>query len=107
MLWKMSGWYRVAFVADDGKHMVTGYDGWNLVAKADLDQTMLQFWGEGSLVRSVALGELISDVTKLEPTVSHWHWGTYVGFRSDGLFEVETVDGKRHHYDVVTGERVQ
>ncbi len=106
VLWKMPGWFRVAFVADDGQHLVTGYDGWNLLVRRDPDETMLNFWNEGHLLRSVRLRELLPDLDRLERTVSHWYWGNYVGFDSYGQFVVETVDGKRHRYDVSTGERV-
>lgn len=106
VLWKMPGWFRVAFVADDGKHLVTGYAGWNLLARRDPNETMLNFWREGRLLRSVSLKELLPDLNRLEKTVSHWHWGNYVGFDRNGQFVVETVDGKRHRYDVSTGEKV-
>ena len=107
VLWKMPGWFRVAFVADDGKHLVTGYDGSNLLARRDPNETMLDFWNEGRLLRSVSLKELLPDLNRLEQTVSHWYWGYYVGFDPNGQFVVETVDGKRHLYDVSTGDKAR
>jgi hypothetical protein len=64
---------------------------------------MIRFWNEGRLLRSVALKEILPDLNRLRRTVSHWHWGNYVGFDRSGLFVVETVDGKRHRFDVSTG----
>jgi hypothetical protein len=104
VLWRMPGWFRVAFVADDGKHLVTGYDGSNLLAGRDPNEAMLHFWNEGQLLHSVSLGQLLPDLSRLKRTVSHWHWGNYVGFDQNGHIVVETVDGKRHRFNVSTGD---
>lgn len=103
-LWAMPGWFRVAFVADDGQHLVTGYDGQNLLARRNPDEVMLRFWADGQLLRSVRLRELLPDLGKLQRTVSHWHWGNYRGFDADGDLILKTVDGRTHHYSV-TGNR--
>ena len=31
VLWRLPGWHRSIFVADDGRHLVIGYDGLNLI----------------------------------------------------------------------------
>jgi hypothetical protein len=105
VLWTMPGWFRAAYISDDGIHMVTGYDGLNLLGQRNPNETMLQFWAAGNLLRSVPLEELLPDLSNLERTASHWNWGYYVGFDSDSLFVVETVDKKRHRYNVITGKR--
>ncbi len=106
LFWIMPGWYRVMFVADDGDHVVTGYDGQNLLSRRDPAEIMLRFWKRGTLIRAVPLKELLSDLESLERTVSHWHWGNYLGIDGDGHMSVKTVDGHLHRYDITTGRSV-
>src|SRR5687768_5325523 len=47
-IWKMPDWHRVAALADDGVHFVTGYDGMNLIPeKYDRRMVMLTFYRSG------------------------------------------------------------
>ena len=70
-LWEMAGWFRVAALADDGEHFVTGYDGVNLIpANYDPKMTMLTFYRSGKPFRSISLQELVPDLSKLRPTAS-------------------------------------
>ena len=43
-------------------------------------------------MRKWSLGELVPDLTKLQRTVSHYYWGSFVGFDATGAFRVKTVD---------------
>ncbi|MGH2360563.1 MAG: hypothetical protein ACRDGM_08485 [bacterium] len=103
-LWEMPGWFRVAALADDGEHLVTGYDGGNLLRMHDTDdETMLTFYRKGSPIRRVPLREIIPDRKVLRRTVSHYLWGSCRGFDAKGRFLVQTVDGREIAYDPMTG----
>jgi hypothetical protein len=107
----MPGWFRVAALSDDCEHLVTGFDGMNLLPldfKHDL--VMLSFYERGKLSRAVKLDELIRDFTKLRRTASHYYWGQYLGFGERNRLDeanryiVETVEGQRIAFDVATGQ---
>jgi hypothetical protein len=102
--WAMYGWFRVAHLADDGKHLVAGHPGVNLVPlDVRKDDVMAYFFRRGELVNSVTLGQLLRDLSRLERTASHYHWGNYLGINKNGSFVIETVDGSAHEFDVTTG----
>ncbi|MBX9686988.1 MAG: hypothetical protein K2X27_09815 [Candidatus Obscuribacterales bacterium] len=103
--WSMPGYFRNLFLANDGEHLVIGYDGQNLLPlnyKSSLP--MLTFVHKGKNIKTVLLKELIPDSSKLEKTASHWHWGDYSGFDSSGNFQIETVDHRKLKYDPATGK---
>jgi len=107
-LWSIAGWYRVAAVAADCEHFVTGYDGVNLLPeKYDRDTVMLAFYGNGILIRRVTLAELIKDLAKLQKTASHWSWGYYVGVEKGTRYRVATVDRGEIVFDMKTGLPVE
>jgi hypothetical protein len=103
-LWAISGWYRVAALASDCEHFVTGYDGVNLLPENfSRDTALLSFYRNGVLIRSVTLAELVKDMSKLERTVSHWSWGHYVGLEGGTRYRVVTVDRGQILFDMKTG----
>lgn len=105
VLWKLPRWYRVLFVTDDGMHLVTGYDGMNLVPQERPSETVVvEFWKRGSLVKSYSLGDLGYSRGRLQRTVSHYHWGGYLGIGEDGLFRLEMLDGVKLVFNPATGE---
>jgi hypothetical protein len=54
VLWSLPGWHRSLFVADDGKHLVTQYDGLNLIPNDFTDDLgLLTFWREGKKLRVI------------------------------------------------------
>jgi hypothetical protein len=99
----MPGGFRVAFVSDDGQHVVTGYDGVLLPLTYSRDLPIITFWREGAVVRRVPLSEVIRDLRKLQRTASHYRWGEYLGFNASGHFVVKTVDRGSVAFDVATG----
>ena len=103
-LWSKDGFHRQAFLADDGRHLVASYDGYNLIpigSKPDL--VLLEFFDGPKRIKRVTLGEIIRDAAHLRRTVSHLHWGSSTGFDAEGHFCVETVEGRRLKFDTVTG----
>ncbi|MEE8507185.1 MAG: hypothetical protein V3S40_13315 [Kiloniellales bacterium] len=106
-LWSMTGWFRVAALSDDGKHLVTGYDGMNLLPLDYApDTVVLTFHKRGEVIRRVKLSDVVGDLAKLQPTVSQLYWGHYVGFNETGRYVIETVEGRRLAFDVATGQLV-
>lgn len=104
-LWSMKGWYRNIWLADDGKHLVIGYDGMNLIpVDYTADMVMITFVREGTVIREVKLKNLITDFRKLVRTVSHYYWGSFDGFDKSGNFAVTTVENKTVRFDITTGE---
>jgi hypothetical protein len=102
--WAMYGWFRVASLADDGEHLITGNDGINLLPLiATKDEPMIRFFNRGELINTVTLGELLKDLSCLRRTASHYLWGSYRGLDEKGRYTVETVAGKTFLFDVATG----
>jgi hypothetical protein len=107
VLWSMPGWFRVAALADDGSHLVTGYDGMNILPRnARRDTVLLAFYRHGELIAQARLADVIEDFGSLEPTVTGLNWGYYVGFDARGRYVVETVERRRLAFDVTTGRIV-
>jgi hypothetical protein len=103
-LWAMYGWFRVAALADDGDHLVTGYWGMNLIpVNYNKKEVMLYFFRRGELLNHVTLDQIIGDFFKLMRTASHYFWGNYGGFDRDGRYVVRTVEGRRLRFDVTKG----
>lgn len=103
-LWSIPKWFRVLYLADDPDLLVTGYDGQNLVPlDAPGDIEVLTFWNRGNVIRSYELSELVADLGRLQRTASHYHWGNYLGFDTDGNFRVATVQGETLVFDPAKG----
>lgn len=59
VLWQIPGWHRWLFVANDGKHAVTGYGGMNLIPQNyDKHMVLISFWRDGKKIRDVTLEEI-------------------------------------------------
>jgi hypothetical protein len=55
-LWSMPGWYRWLFVSNDGRYVVTGYDGMNLIPVDCADDLVLfTLWHRGKAIRKITL----------------------------------------------------
>lgn len=108
VLWSMPGWFRVASLADDGMHFITGYDGASLL-QPDYrpDTVMVTFWKRDSVIRRVLLSDIIEDPARLRRTVSHSLWGHSVGLDPAGRFVIHTIENRRIAFDVETGAAVQ
>ncbi len=108
VLWKLPDWYRWAFLADDGEHFVTGYDGLNLIPlEYTRELVLITFWRKHKKIKEITVGDLFPDTGILQRTASHYHWGTIQGIDKDGHLQVERCDGTRFLFDIKTGERGQ
>ncbi len=106
-LWTIPGWYRDLTVSNDGRHVVTGYDGINLIPRGyDNDLVLFTFWSEGERVRGVTVKEFIPHPSILEETVSHYHWGSIQGIDQDNRLVVRRADGRKFRYALESGTRI-
>ncbi len=58
------------------------------------------------MIRRVTLGEVMSDLSNLQRSVSHLNWGTYLGFDEAGRYATGTVEGRRLAFEVISGHLV-
>ena len=106
-IWTIHRWFRVLFVSNNPDYIVTGYDGINLAPRESPGSIdILTFWCRGEQVRSYKLSELVTELSALRPTASHYYWGDYQGFDSDGNFRIYTVQARIIVFDP-TGKRVK
>lgn len=107
VFWMMDGCYEMLGLSNDGKHLVTGFEGRNMLPiDYTKDQTMISFFAMGEPTGLVRLDQLVTDVSRLERTESGYCWGDYLGMNAAGAFVVETVDGEKVVFDVETAERL-
>lgn len=103
-LWSFAGWYRALYVADDGQHVVLGFDGLNLLpVNAKPDLVVLRFVRRGEVIQALTLGDVLPDLSRLRRTASHLLWREAEGFDAQGRFVLVTVDGVKHVFDPATG----
>jgi hypothetical protein len=104
--WAMYGYLRLAWLADDGEHLVADPSGWWGLLPLDYDKghVVLYFFKRGELIKYVTLSQVIGDFSKLIRTASHYRWGESVGFDQAGDYVIETVEGRRIRFDLSSGE---
>jgi hypothetical protein len=106
--WAMYGWFRVADLANDGEHLIVGYDGMSLVElDIEMNDVMIYFLRKGELLNHVTLGQLVKKKSSLTRTASHYYWGDFRGLDQDGNYVVKTVEGRTVVFDVATGKPVE
>jgi len=108
VLWSLPDWHRSFFVADDGKHLVTEYDGLNLIPTGFIGHLVLfTFWEDGKKIREVRVRDLFPKRSILQRTASHYLWRESIGIDEHGRLRVERVDHKIFLFDVATGREVR
>lgn len=108
VLWSLPDWHRSMFVADDGEHLITEYDGLNLIpVDFSDDLVLLTFWRQGKKIREVTVRDLFPDRQGLVRTVSHYAWRLTIDFDASGRLRVSRIDGKIWLFDVSTGNIVK
>jgi hypothetical protein len=105
VLWESpKTWSRSAFLADDGEHFVTGYDGLNLIpVNYTTNLVLITFWKKEQKIRDVTVGDLFPNTKVLVRTVSHYRWGGIQGITNNTLI-VRRCDKKEVKFDVGTGK---
>jgi hypothetical protein len=109
LLWEIPRWERWLFVANDGKHVVAGYSGMNLIP-VDYDEKLVvfTFWREGKKIKEVTLKEFSAGKSPPRRTASHYNWGWIEKIDADGLLVVHDSDHeKTYRYSLETGLEVK
>jgi hypothetical protein len=108
VLWRLSDWYRSMFVADDGRHLVSQYDGLNLIPLDFRDEfVLLTFWREGRKIREVRVGDLFPDHSILVRTASHYLWRHAIEIDAQDRLKLQRVDGRIFFFYVATGKETK
>jgi hypothetical protein len=95
VLWSLPDWHRRFLISDDGKHLVTEYDGLNLIPTDFTDDLVLfTFWREGRKLREIRVRDFVSDHRMLQRTASHYYWGMVHSIDAQGRLKVERADEK-------------
>jgi hypothetical protein len=107
-IWRMEGWFEDVYLADDGNHLVVGYEGLSLLPiKFSPRTTIVTFYRRGELIRKVYVSEIIRDLNSLPLTGSHRLWGRTAGFDKMGRFIVRTVEDRAFAFDVTDGSVIE
>jgi hypothetical protein len=109
VLWRLPDWHRAMFVANDGKHLVTEYDGLNLIPTDYTDDlVLLTFWREGRKIREIRVRDFLPDHSILALTMGlHYYWGRIESIDPEGRLKVIRADGKTFFFDVTTGNETK
>lgn len=104
LLWEIAGYCPSMFLSDNGSHLVVGQAEGNLLpADVKPEHQFLSFYATGKLIRSVQVGEVFPDLSKLPKSSSHLVWGNFSGFDRKGRFAIILFDGRQVAYDPSSG----
>lgn len=108
LLWTTEGWYAFSvFLSRDGETLVR-MGNWPRGSAPSPENLAVAFYFEGAIQRQYSTAELIKDLSKVEPSVSHYRYRSEdhpPGFvRNDTQFRLVTVDGLEYLFDLPTGE---
>lgn len=108
LLWEIPRWESWLFVANDGKHVVAGYSGMNLIPIGyDEQMVVFTFWREGKKIRDVTVKEFSAGKSPPRRTASHFNWGWIEKIDPDGLLVVHDSDhNKKYRFSLETGLQV-
>ncbi len=109
-MWGMPGYFRKLDLSNDGKNLVAGYDGLNLLQlNYRSTDPLVRFYVSGRLIGVVTVAQLFPSRYryKLVRTVSHYAWGNNKGFDARGRYVVETIDGRTLFYNAATAKQIQ
>jgi len=104
-LWQMYGWFRWAYLSNDGMYIGIPFWGESLIPRDyRKEQVVFRLVKEGKLIRVIRLNELIENFNNLIETASHYYWGNYRGFNNNNEFIIETVEKNHFTLNPNTGK---
>lgn len=99
-LWTIDWYSDIVIVSSDGEHLVR-VEIWPRYSDSDL---VLAFYRNGEELNHFFCKDLVSEVSKLPHTVSHFQWVIEGRFDEENkLFWLETFNEERHTFDITTG----
>ena len=106
-LWSMEGCAEMLGLSGDGDRLVLGSKGEDRAIRGDdPDQVILTFVDRGELIREVRLGEVATDMRKMQDADTAAVWGWYKRLNGAGHYVIEAADGMPILFEVETGERI-
>lgn len=100
--WTFDWWASTVHLANDGRHLVREGP-W---ASEPTDEAV-SFFEDGKLLKTYQVNELVSDMSKVRRSVSHFEWEN--GFVLDDASQtltISTLERKRLKFDLATGELI-
>lgn len=115
-VWSVKGWYaQRVFVPDDGRSLVRLGD-WPFGLAPQDTHLGVAFYQAGKLVKKYSTKDLVKDVSKVRPSVSHYQFFDWedppalVSLHVNGsyhhVFRLRSIDGITYLFDPATGEIV-
>lgn len=107
-MWSIKVCFEEVWVSNDGQHIIGAvYAEGALPSNYTKDEIIFSFFKNGKFLGNIRLGEIISDLSKLEKTQSGLRWGDLKGFNEAGYLVAETVENQMLMLDPATGMKVE
>ncbi|HAL44875.1 MAG: hypothetical protein A2Y12_00290 [Planctomycetes bacterium GWF2_42_9] len=107
-IWRTEGWYSFkTFLSSDGLCLVR-LGNWPRGRAPSNKHLAIAFYKEGRLIKSYSTSDLIKDLSKVHPSVSHYQYldNSYKPVLEDysTKFHIVTIDGLLYEFDITTGK---
>jgi hypothetical protein len=112
LLWITNGWYAGwVFLSSDGIHLVR-LGNWPRGNAPSDSHLAVAFYKNGNLLKSYSTKELIRDLSRVQPSISHYEYlGPYPSsikfYDNQDLFRLVTVDDVEYIFDIHSGDVVE
>ncbi len=106
ILWRVKGWYAFkTFLSYDGVYLVR-MGNWPRGRTPAKTHLAIAFYKRGKLIKAYSTIDLIKDLSKIEPSTSHYNYYTkIIGFTGYNFkFSFVTIENIRYIFDVRTGK---
>jgi len=106
-IWSMKGYFPVAFVANDGEHLVTGYSSGSVLTNYRRNPVLISFYEHGRLLNQIRLNDVIRDPSKMPKVEDQYHWGSLLGLNADDHLTIQIYDQSWILFDTKTGQAIK
>lgn len=105
--WEIPGYASVLFLSDDGRHLVEGYSGGNILSpEVKGTDVFLVFFAGPQRVATLTVGEVFPHWETLPQTTDGKVWGNFWGFEGPVRFSLLLNDGHKIAFDANTGKKI-
>jgi len=106
-VWELPGYAPVLYLSDDGRHLVKGYEGGNILPmNAKGSEIFLTFYSGPTVAATLTLDQALPHWRELGKSTSGRPWGDFWGFEKPTEFVLRLHDGKKLAFNADTGKRV-